>query len=169
MTTKTICSPISRNIMSQRGKEVSAIQKRRDPFDEWFLEFPSWPFQGQRWDVGFGAQADTFMPKIDVSETKDEINVDVELAGVPKENIKVEHKDNNLIISGEHKSEVKDDDPSKKWHRVERRYGSFKRILALPDNVCADKIGATSKDGVLKITVPKSQDSKKEAKTIKIQ
>ncbi len=74
-----------------------------------------------------------------------------------KDDIHVEVKENRLTISGERKTkeEVKDED----YYRVESSYGKFERSFALPDNVDAENVSASSEDGVLEVVLPKKERS----------
>jgi HSP20 family protein len=95
---------------------------------------------------------------MDVTETEDEVSVLVDLPGLNKEDIKVSVENNVLSIVGE-KSKA-DDTEGKRYHRAERVTGSFKRTLRLPAVVDASKIAAAYKDGVLALTLPKSEVAK---------
>ena len=95
-------------------------------------------------------------PSVDVSESDDEIIVKVEIPGVSAENVDISVDDNHLIISGEKKQEAEVKD--RNYCCVERSYGSFRRSLALPSAAEVDNIKASSKDGVLSILIPKSDD-----------
>jgi HSP20 family protein len=97
-------------------------------------------------------------PPMDVTETEDEVSVLVDLPGLNKEDIKVSVENNVLSIVGE-KSKA-DDTEGKRYHRAERVTGSFKRTLRLPAVVDASKIAAAYKDGVLALTLPKSEVAK---------
>ena len=97
-------------------------------------------------------------PSIDVSESDDEIAVKVEIPGVSPEDLDISIDDNLLIISGEKKQESEVEDQN--YCCVERSYGSFRRSLALPSGADVDSIKASSKDGVLSILIPKSDDRK---------
>lgn len=90
--------------------------------------------------------------------------INVDLAGVPKEDIKVDVEDDILTVSGERKMEKEEEDKEHKWHRVERRFGSFQRRLQLPKGTKSDDINASSKDGVLKITIEKPKAERKKSK-----
>jgi len=92
-------------------------------------------------------------PHVDILEDDRGFVIKAELAGVPKDDIKVALDNNILTISGERKSEVKDH----KHHRIERFYGNFSRSFSLPENVDAEAISAESKDGVLLLTLPKRE------------
>jgi len=100
--------------------------------------------------------SNTFVPGIDVSETDDQFLVNVELPGMKKDDIDVSIENNRLTISGERK--FKEEENGVKFHRVESRYGSFTRTIQLPDNVESDSITANYEDGILNISVDKSED-----------
>ena len=106
----------------------------------------------------------SFAPSIDISETDKQFLIDVELPGINKDDIELNVENNTLTISGERKFEKKDD--GKQYHRVESHYGSFTRSFTLPDNVKTDSINATYNNGILNITVDKSEQQMK--KQIKI-
>ena len=117
---------------------------------------------------GFGRMADSFngnlYPSTDVYETKDSYVFKVEVPGMSKEDIEVKMEDNVLTISGEKKteSEVKEQD----CHRIERFSGSFSRSFSLPGDTDSTKINANMKDGILELSIPKSEEKK--ARTIPI-
>jgi len=97
-------------------------------------------------------------PNVDVSETKDNIIVTAEIPGMTKDDIKVTFNENTLTLSGEKKQEKEEKDAD--YHRIERSYGSFTRSFDLPTTVQFDKIKANYKDGVLQVTMPKSEEVK---------
>ena len=74
------------------------------------------------------------------------------------DDIQIEVEDNVLTVKGERKFEEKVDD--ERYYRVERRFGSFQRSLALPQGVKADEIAAAYEDGILTVTVPKAEEEK---------
>ena len=106
-----------------------------------------------------------WVPVMDVSERQDEVVVKAEIPGMEKQDIKVSVKDDKLTISGEKKREEREE--GENWHRVERTYGSFKRVLALP-SVDNEKVEATYKDGVLEIRLPKLESAKPKEIPIKV-
>ena len=101
-------------------------------------------------------------PSVDIAETDKEYTVKADLAGVKKEDLRINVENGVLTVSGERKFEKEDKD--QKHHRVERSYGSFTRSFALPDDVLQDKIEAECKDGVVHVRLPKT-DIKKAAST----
>lgn len=93
-------------------------------------------------------------PSVDIVETAEDFQVKAELPDVKKEDVKVNVSDGLLRIEGERKFDK--EDKTKKYHRVERFYGSFMRSFSLPVGVEADKVRAEFKDGLLTVRLPKS-------------
>lgn len=110
----------------------------------------------------FGRQAqamdELWRPAIDIEENNGNLMVRAEIPGMTKEDIKVSVKENMLKISGERKQE--NETKEKTFHRIERSYGKFERIIRLPSEVDADKVKASYKDGVLNVTLPKPESMK---------
>jgi HSP20 family protein len=104
-----------------------------------------------------GAQLPGWSPVVDVFEDKDAYTVKAELPGLKKEEIEVSVHDGTLVISGERKLEQKTEG---EVHRTERFYGKFQRVIGLPAQVEANKVQAGYKDGVLTITLPKTEQVK---------
>ena len=99
-----------------------------------------------------------WMPKVDVSETKDSVVVKAETPGMDAKDIQVSLQENVLTITGEKKQEKEEKD--ERYHRVERSYGSFTRSMRLPAGVEAGKVNAAFKNGVLTVTLPKTAAAK---------
>lgn len=105
-------------------------------------------------------------PAVDIVETPEEFLVKAECPAVNKDDIKVSVEQGTLRIAGERKQEK--EEKTKKYHRVERTFGSFVRTFALPDNVDEGKIKAEFKDGLLNVHLPKSEKAKPRAVEVKI-
>ena len=105
-------------------------------------------------------------PRVDIAETDKEFSIKAEIPEVKKEDVKVTVDNGVLTIRGERKQEKEEKD--KKFHRVERFYGSFMRSFTLPDNVDESKIEASFKDGMLNLTIPKTEATKPKAIDVKI-
>ncbi len=113
-------------------------------------------FFNEVWSRGGGDErAALHAPAIDVRENERSLVVTAELPGMEKKDIEVQVKDGVLVLRGEKKFEEERQDG--KFHRIERRYGSFYRALALPDTVDADRIDATLKNGVLTVALTKHE------------
>lgn len=98
-----------------------------------------------------------FTPSLDLIETENEFELDVDLPGFTPEEVKVELKNGDLWISGNH-DEVKEES-EKTYHRVERRHGEFRRIVPLPSSIDDEKVEANFENGVLKIHLAKSDEA----------
>jgi HSP20 family protein len=97
-------------------------------------------------------------PALDVYEDKENFTVKAELPGMKKEEIEVSLHEGMLSISGERKGESKHEEAE--VHRTERFFGRFQRTVNLPAAVAAEKVKAAYKDGVLTITLPKTEEAK---------
>ena len=106
-------------------------------------------------------------PLVDISEDSNEYLVKAELPELKKEEVKVSVENGELTISGERKSEK--EEKGKKFHRIERSYGSFLRSFTLPESVNGDKVSAEFKDGVLSVHLPKDQKAKPKSIEVKVQ
>ena len=106
-------------------------------------------------------------PLVDVIEDKKEYVIKAELPDVKKEDVKVHVENGMLTISGERNFEKEED--GKKYHRVERSYGSFERTFTLPDACKADKMVAKYSNGMLTLHVPKDKSAAPQAIDVKIE
>jgi len=97
-------------------------------------------------------------PALDVYEDKENFIVKAELPEMKNEDIDVSLHDGSLSISGERKSETKHEDAE--VYRAERFFGRFQRTVTLPAPVAADKVKAQYKDGILTVTLPKTEEAK---------
>ncbi len=121
----------------------------------------------QDMDGDFNLQSFTqsdWVPPVDINESDKEYLITVEVPQINKDDIKIQVQNGMLNISGERKYENED----KKAHRIERFYGSFQRSFKLPDNVKEDKIHADHKNGVLYLSLPKSEEKTPQMLEIKV-
>jgi HSP20 family protein len=112
---------------------------------------------GQWQDMAM-ANAPAWAPTLDISERKDAYLITVELPGVKLDDLTITIEDGLLTIQGDRR--FTDDSSDQQFHRVERRYGAFRRSITLPTHVMADAVEATVEDGVLQIMVPKAEEAK---------
>jgi HSP20 family protein len=105
-----------------------------------------------------------WQPSVDISETPEYFVIAAELPDVKREDIKVTVDNGVLTLKGERR--LNKEEKGKKFHRVERSYGSFVRAFSLPDNVDETRIKADAKDGVLTLTLGKAV--KEKPKTIEV-
>jgi HSP20 family protein len=106
----------------------------------------------------------SWVPRLDAWETENELVYAFDLPGVREEQISVEAEDGSLTVSAtrERSSEVSKD----RYHRIERRHGTFTRVVGLPQGVSEDAITASYKEGVLEIRVPKPEVAKPKRITV---
>lgn len=105
-------------------------------------------------------------PTVDIAETAEEFQIKAELPEVKKEDVKVAVDQGVLRIEGERKQEK--EEKGKKFHRIERSYGSFLRTFTLPDNIDEAKVHAEFKDGILNVRLPKGEKAKPKSIEIKV-
>jgi len=107
-------------------------------------------------------------PLIDLTDNGKEYLLKAEMPGINKDNLSIEVGENEIEISGETKTEEKEEDKDGGYIRRERRYSKFYRALPLPDSVMADKAEAELKDGVLTLKVPKAAPPERKSKKIQV-
>ena len=112
------------------------------------------------------AAATEWAPMVDISENEKHYTIKVELPEMKREDIKVSVENGVLAVSGERKFEKEEKD--RKYHRVERAYGSFLRSFSLPDNADANQVNAQYRDGVLTVNVAKSEKAKPRSVEVKV-
>jgi HSP20 family protein len=105
-------------------------------------------------------------PLVDIMEDEAGYVIKAELPEVKKEDVKLTVQDGVLMLSGERKFVKEEKD--KKYHRVERAYGSFVRSFSLPEDADEDKVTADFKDGVLQVHLPKSEKARPKNIEVKI-
>lgn len=105
-----------------------------------------------------GPTARTWLPSVDMYETKDDLVLWVELPGVRERDVSVSITGDLLTIKGERRWD--DESKDQTFLHVERVYGRFERLIQLPMAVRADKVKANYRDGVLEITLPKAEELK---------
>jgi HSP20 family protein len=113
-----------------------------------------------------GNELVNWRPSVDISETKDAYLIKAELPEVDKDDLDVSIDNGMLTISGERRVEKEDDD--EKRHRVERMYGRFSRSFSLPADADEANISAKSKNGMLKVRIPKTAETSEASRQIKV-
>ncbi len=142
-------SRVSANPFLALQREVNNL------FDDFFSPAP---FETKDWNMGF--------PQVDIKETDKELKISAELPGLTEKDIEVLISEDLLTIQGEKREEK--EDKKENYYSSERYYGSFKRQIRLPEAVTADKVQAKFKNGVLDITIPKSEKAQKGKKKVEI-
>ena len=100
----------------------------------------------------------SYVPRVDISEDASNIYVHAELPGLSKDDVRLTVCEGTLILRGEKKHQEKKED--RNYYRIERRYGEFVRQFTLPENVKEEDVRANFTNGILEITIPKSEPQK---------
>ncbi|MDH4158435.1 MAG: Hsp20/alpha crystallin family protein [candidate division Zixibacteria bacterium] len=127
--------------------------------DQWFNSFFSMP----TFEVN---DHDSFVPRVNIRDNKDDVSIVFELPGMEKKEIKVVVKDHSLTVSGERKFEHQEKENG--YIRSEIRTGSFSRTFTLPEYVSEEKIEADYKNGMLEIKLPKVEEVKPKEIDVKV-
>ena len=136
-----------------------------DEFDHFFSDFllNKWP-RSLEWNTPI--LSPSHFPRVDMIDHDENIEVQAALPGIKKEDISVSVKHQTITISTTNKEEKKEEEPGK-YFRREISHGQFQRTLALPENIDDENVKACFKDGILTLTIPKTEKSKN--KCIEIQ
>lgn len=121
-------------------------------------------------DIGIFGQRpqSTSLPAVNICEDEKDYTVEVVSPGFKKEDFKIDVNDDILTISAENKKETKEDN-GKEYSRREYSYTSFTRSFRLPENAKDDALSAKYSDGILKISIPKTQQQQKVSRQISVQ
>lgn len=143
---------------------LSPFERMEDLFEDLYRR----PF-GSRFFTGLPSifEKGELSPSVDIYEEDGNIVLKAELPGMDKKDVEVNLTESSITISGEKKREEKTE--KKDYYRYESSYGSFSRSFNLPKEVQTDKAKASFKDGVLKITIPKTEEAKKKEKKLEIE
>lgn len=137
-------------------RELSTLRDEMDKmWNRFFSGLPSMEFRGE------------WAPSLDISETKDNLVVKAEVPGMDPKDINISLANGLLTIKGEKRQEKEEKDEN--YHVMERSYGSFSRSIQLPREVKSDRIEASYKNGVLRITLPKSEEARRKEIKIKVE
>ena len=106
-------------------------------------------------------------PEIDISQDEHEYLLKADLPEIKKDDVRVTVEDDILCVSGERKSEK--EDHKRKFHRIERSFGNFRRSFTLPEDTDSKKVTAEFRDGVLKVHLPTTTAAKTKSVDVKVQ
>lgn len=144
-------------LLSLRNRSNGGLGRLQDEMNDLFNQFfTGWPTE---------SSMGSYWPAVDISEEDENIVVRAELPGVERDDIDISVQGNTLSIRGEKRQ--RKDEESGNYRHVERRMGSFQRVFTLPTEVDAEKIEAHHRDGILTVTLPKSESAKPKRITVK--
>jgi HSP20 family protein len=150
--------------MSQGISNKPQALRRRNPLGmtQWIpnqvMDFDR--FFDSMFDGDGGYLPDPFSTRMDVTETDQAVIVKMDLPGMSAQDIDISVENNMLTIRGERREEKEDNDKTKRIHRIERRFGSFSRNMLLPSTVTDSEAVAEFNQGVLVISLPKTEAAK---------
>lgn len=144
--------------MSTRGSREMLPRFR--PFDALRNEFDQLFGHLTDWDGNWNWTGGEFNAACDLSETANAFEVRMDVPGIKPDDITVQVTGDVLRISGERKEEKEEGESGKTYHRIERRRGEFSEMVKLPGAVKEDQVQAEFHDGVLTVTLPKTEASK---------
>ena len=146
----------------KRWNQLKELEALRHGLGSLFSRSPAqWP-EGQEEQIAVPEWA----PLVDICEDDKEYLIKAELPEVKKEDVKVTAEEGTLTITGERKFEK--EEKGRRYHRVERAYGSFGRSFSLPDDASPAKVSAEFKDGVLTVHLVKDAKAKPQQVEVKI-
>jgi HSP20 family protein len=140
-------------------RELAAVQERMNRLFE-----ETWGGRGRRADED--SVAASWMPAVDVRETKDALELNVELPGIDPKDVAISVEGGVLTIKGSRTFEKAAEGET--YHRIERAYGSFERSFTLPSNVDPERVEARFRQGLLVLVLPKREEARPKSISIKI-
>lgn len=147
------------------GDPFALLRKMTAELDRTFDD-PFWSFRWPSFEGLTIPETVAWTPKVDVFEKDNRLFTRVDLPGVKKENVKVEVTDGQLALSGERKEEK--EEKKDNVYRTEREYGTFYRVVPLPEGVKPEEVKATFADGVLEVSVPLPARAEPKTKKVEI-
>ena len=167
--------PLNKSVPTKRDDRIHpmfSFQKEINHLFENFFEDVCPGGMGN--GLGFGLTSPAFFernwdplsPKVDISESENQLLVAVELPGMSEEDFELSIQGNVLTVKGEKRQEA--EEKQEGWYRVERHFGSFERSIPLPHEANVDDVDAEFKNGVLKISLSKVLEPPESAKRIDV-
>ena len=154
----------------QAWRPLEGLRREVDRlFEDFRPDFWRAPFRRANFDIAPFWQREwnlTAIPAVDFAEKDNAFEITADLPGMDEKNIEVKVGNGTLTIKGEKKEEK--EEKKKDYYLQERHFGSFERSFRIPDSVVADKIEAQFKKGVLTVSLPKTVEAQKPAKTIEV-
>lgn len=159
--------PVRRQHMpTQQDHPIAQLHSDIDRLFEGALQSFGFPALSSGRSLFSQMQTDWLKPTLDLAASDKEYTISVELPGVDAADVKLELVEDTLKVSGEKRQEKEEKD--KNFYRMERSYGSFQRVLSLPEDADQDNIKAAFKNGIMTITIPRKAVQKSDVKHIEV-
>ena len=167
-----------RKSLSKAAETVTPLASLREEVDNLFDRFSDdWPslpnLFGRGWSYPvadlerrFGLPKFELTPRVDVSENDQEYDIVMELPGMTGDEIEITVSGDSLTVKGEKQDER--EEKKKNYHVKERSYGSFQRSFRIPSGVNHNKVNASCANGILNVTLPKTENTKNSKRSIKV-
>lgn len=149
-----------------RFDPIRELEEVSERFHRVFGRLPL-PRRGDGGNAGEVMTVADWVPTVDIAEDEKEYLIKAEIPEVDKKDVKVTVQEGVLTVQGERKKET--EEKGKRFHRIERAYGTFVRSFTLPEDAAEDKIQAEFKDGMLLVHLPKTEKPKPKAVEVKVQ
>jgi HSP20 family protein len=140
-------------------REIATLQDRMNRL---FEDYSGHPRRAEE-DFATGS----WVPNVDVRETKDSLELQVEVPGIDPKDVTVSVENGVLTLKGSRRFEKATEGET--YHRIERAYGLFERSFTLPTNVDTERVQATYRQGVLQLTIPKREEAKPKSISIRVE
>ena len=147
-----------------RLRELDEAQNR---FNQFLGGFPNRMGNRMGNDEAHSLTVADWSPEVDISEDDHGYLLKADLPEIKKDDVRVTVEDGILCVSGERKTEK--EDQKRKFHRIERSYGNFRRSFTLPEDADSKKVTAEFRDGVLKVHLPTTPIARSKAIEVKVQ
>jgi len=152
---------------NEGGREFMPATRESDPFSRMHREMDRM-FEDFFGNARPASGSVLLRPSVDIAESKKAYRISVEVPGIDPDQIELQVDGDTLVLSGEKRQESSDEEEG--FHRMERSYGQFRRVLTLPEDADAEGIKADFKNGVLEIKVPRVKRSEQSsAKKVRIE
>ncbi len=157
---------LQNNMIEEQGRKTSCVPVNRlhDDIDRLFDQ----AMRGFLAPKVMGGMEKMFFPQLDLHTEEKQYAISIELPGVDADDVKLSLEDNTLVVTGEKKCEKKDEGKDTACCHQERVYGSFQRVLRLPEDADRDNISASHKNGVLTIVIPRKEPARNVSRQIAI-